>query len=698
MTHRLDPLLRPTSIAIVGASARQGTIGHLSLHNILLGEFPGKIYPVNPGYEELQGVPCFPSLESLPEVPELVIFGVGDHRIEAALDDAIRIGVKAVSIMSTLVIDNDTTPNLKSRIQRKLVGSGTLACGANGMGFCNVRDQVWATGFDTRKHAPPGNVSMLSHSGSGMCGIVDCEERIQFNFTVSAGHELSVSMDEYLDFVLDLPETKVVGMFIETARNPQGFTAALAKARAKQIPIVALKVGRTEKSAQLTVSHSGSMAGDDATYDALFDRYGVQRVADMDELATALILFSTMHPVGPGGLVCLHDSGGERQLMVDLADSAGVKLTDLNAETVRKLQEVMDPELPAINPLDAWSRGGEHAATQMAECLAIMMQDPEAAIGAVIHDRAPYGAIYPSYVEYMRHSHAASGKPVALVAARQGTGSDPLVITSTANGLPVLDGVASFLTGIRLLFAYRDFLLRPATTPPTVSSAAAEQWLARMKDQNILDEAASCALLQDFEVNVNPCTIIDNKSDLAAAAAFYQYPLVLKTAMPGLLHKTDKGGVHLNLTDYAELLAAYEELDEQLGPRALVAPMLNTGVEMILGAKLDPQFGPVVMLGFGGIHAELIKDVCFALPPFDAAHARRMLDTLKMRPLLDGIRGAPACDIDAFCIMAASFSAMVTALAEQLQEIDINPVIVTDTTCIAVDALVVSRNNEDQEL
>jgi len=158
-----------------------------------------------------------------------------------------------------------------------------LVCGANGMGFYNIRDSVWACGFDSRMHAAPGNASLISHSGSGMCGIIDCEERLRLNFAVSTGNELSVSMDQYLDFVLELPETKVVGLFVETARNPQGFLrAALEKAVQKRIPIVALKVGRTRKSAELTVSHSGALAGDDATYDALFERYGVHRVQDMD--------------------------------------------------------------------------------------------------------------------------------------------------------------------------------------------------------------------------------------------------------------------------------------------------------------------------------------------------------------------------------------------------------------------------------
>lgn len=695
MSHRLDPLLRPKSIAVVGASARAGTIGQLALFNLLQGKYPGQLYPVNPGYEELQGLACYPSLESLPETPDLVIFGVGDTRIEAAIDDAIIAGVKAAVIMSTLVIDDDTDPPLKERVAQKLRSAGMLACGGNGMGFYNIRDRVWACGFDARTHTPPGNVALLSHSGSGMCGIVDCEERIDFNFAASTGQELTVSMDEYLDFVLDLPETRVVGLFVETARNPENFVAALQKAQSLRIPVVALKVGRTRRAAELTVSHSGAMAGDDDTYDALFDRYGVQRVADMDELATTLILFSQMNPVGPGGLVCLHDSGGERQLMVDLADAAGVELTDLNADTVSKLEDVLDPELPAVNPLDAWSRGGANASEQMAKCLAIMMSDPNTAVGAVIHDRAPHGTVYPNYVEYMHYAHAATGKPAALVAARQGTGCDPLVVTSTHNGLPVLDGVAQFLTGMRKLFDYRDFLERAPLDIAEVPQRVANQWPALLKQGRVLDEAESSRLLRDFGVNANACSLVDNEAQLLEAARDYGYPIVLKTAMPGITHKTDRGGVVLGIGSEQELRDAYGAMRDRLGPRALLAPMLEAGVEMILGTRRDPQFGPVIMLGFGGIHAELIKDVRFALPPFDWQTAERLLAGLKMRKLLDGARGMAPADVRAFCDMAAKFSVMVDALRDYIQEIDINPVIVTASGATAVDALVVTRAEEE---
>jgi acetate---CoA ligase (ADP-forming) len=689
--HALDPLLRPRSVAVIGASAREGSLGCWSLTNLRRGGFTGTIYPVNPRYDELQGIRCHAALDQLPEVPDLVIFALADERIELVLDQAVEMGVPAVLLMSALVIDNDITPPLKTRVQAKLEDAGVLVCGANGMGFYNIRDRVWACGFDSRMHEPPGNVSLISHSGSGMCGIVDCEERIRFNFAVSTGNEIGVTMDQYLDFVLDLPETRVVGLFIETARNPDGFRAALEKANLKRIPVIALKVGRTEKAAQLTVSHSGAMAGDDATYDALFDRYGVQRVQDMDELASTLILFSEMHPVSDGALVTLHDSGGERQLLVDLAAEAQVPLTELAPGTIEELEQVLDPELPAVNPLDAWSRGGEAAGEIMSRSLSLMMQDQGAAIGAVVHDRGPGGALYPTYFRYMQAAKKASGKPVALVSARQGSGCDIQAVEWTHAGFPVLDGVPVFLRGVRALFACRDHFSLPQMQAPAAPREAVERWRSRLAAAATLDEASSLSMLKDFGVPVSDCHVVDDAEELAAASTSMTFPVVLKTAAPGIMHKTDRRGVIPGIETAEKLEAAYGELSARLGPRAIVAPMAEKGIEMILGARHDPQFGPVVLLGFGGIHAEVQKDVVFLLPPFDSAASRRKIDTLRLRPLLDGKRGAAPYDVAGYCEIAARFSAMVHALGESLQEVDVNPIIVTADGCIAVDALVASR-------
>jgi len=693
VTHRLDSLLRPRSIAVVGASTRADSLGEWSLKNVLRGQFSGDVYPVNPGYDEVQGHRCYANLGALPKTPDLVIFGVGDMRIESALDEAIAAGVPAVVIMSTLHLDDDTTPTLKDRVQKKLIANDVVACGANGMGFYNIRDHVWATGFDSSHHEGPGNVTLISQSGSGMCSIVDCEERLRFNFAVSTGNELSVSMDEYLDFALDLPETDAVGMFIETARNPEGLRAAFEKAALRKIPIVALKVGRTEDAARLCVSHSGAMAGDDATYDALFDRYGVQRVHSIEELATALILFSELHPLGEGGLAALHDSGGLRQLLVDLADEIGVPLTKLSAETVNELEVILDSDLPAVNPLDAWSRGGPDAGEVMTKCLSLMMKDSGIAVGAALLDRAPDGLIYQSYLGRMKRAHADSGKPVALVSSWQGTGSDVSVVASTHAGFPVIDSVPNFLKGIRALFAYRDFLLQEPTDLSGLNSDDDVDVAGMLANRATLSEAESLAILGGYGLPIVSYRLAENEVDVLAAATDIGYPVALKTATPETQHKSDVGGVILNLGDDDQLKSAYQDLSTRLGPSVLLARMAEPGVEMFLGTKRDPQFGPVVIIGVGGVHAEIMKDVVFALPPFDCPHARRLVDRLQLRELLNGVRGRPAADIDAFCEAAARFSVVVDGLRDDIVEVDINPLIVHETGCTIVDVLIVGSGS-----
>lgn len=685
-------------MAVIGASERPGSVGRKTIENLLTGQFPGMLYAVNPGYDSILGVPCFPDLASLPETVEHAVITVGDARIEAALDDVIAHGATAATMMSSLVLENDQPPLLRDRVAAKIRDSGLIVCGANGMGFYNFADGVWVCGFDTRdNHVRGGNVTLISHSGSGMSGIVDCEERIDFNLAVSTGQELCVSMDQYMGFALDQPETRVIGLFMETARDPGGMVRAFQKANERGIPVVVLKVGRTEFSARLAVSHSGAITGRDDAYQALFDRYGVQRVHDMDELATALIMFAQPHPVANGSLVSIHDSGGERQLLIDLAEDMAVPLAKIEPQTESRLESLLDPGLPPVNPLDAWGAGGPGADDIMQDCLAALMSDPNAAMGAVVHDRAPLGALYEDYFEYMRAGHRASGKPVFLVSNRQGSGADPAAVRVTREGFPVLDGLRSFLAGVRCLTDWRDFKTRSAgiqqeklSQPP---EAVVNRWRSKLSSGPTLEEFESGSLLRDFNFPINPTSLAESESGALQAAANLGYPVVVKTAVAGILHKTDCNGVKLGIENEEQLKAAWADLSARLGPRVMISPMLNvSGAEMVLGMVRDEQFGPLVMLGFGGINVEIIHDVACALPPFSRETALRLVDTLKLRSLLDGMRNRPAVNIDAFCIAAEKFSIMAAALGEVLDEVDVNPVIVHPDGCIAVDALVVGRN------
>ena len=686
--HRLRPLLKPASIAVLGASSRLGSVGNEVFVNLRKGGFSGTIVAVNPAYSEVEGVPCYASLSDLPELPEHVIFAIGDQRIEAALDELITLGIKACTIFSALILKDDKTPLLKQRIQAKAEKAGLLVAGANGMGFYNVRDQVLAGGFDTREHRYPGNVTLISQSGAGMSGIVDCEQRIDFNLAVSSGYELTVSMEDYLDYALDLPETRVVGLFLETSRHPQKLVAAFKKASARNIPILVLKVGRTALAAEMALSHSGALAGTDQSYSALFDRYGVQRVADMDQLATALIMFAQPQAAATGGIACLHDSGGERQLMIDLADQYSVPLAQLDAQTLARLKGLLDPGLPAVNPLDGWGAGGADAPANMAACFTALLEDQHVALGAVIHDRGPNSEVYSSYIEYLHQAQDATAKPVFLVANRQGSGSDNLAITSTQKGFPVIDGVSQFLVGARCLLNYRDFQQRQAPQLPSLSTERIAHWRQRLESQQQLSEAMVSQFLADFEIPMLLGVEVATESQLMEAAGQLDFPLVLKTAEPGIAHKSDQGGVILNITSQAQLLDAYQDLSQRLGSAAILAPMVEAaGVEMIMGITTDKQFGPVVVLGFGGIYAEMLKDTTVLLPPFDSATASQAIGRLKMSPMLAGARGSSAVDIQAYAEAAARLSVLALEFADLIAEIDINPVKVMASGCLGLDAL-----------
>ena len=689
MTHHLDPLLRPSSIAIVGASASEG-VGRRILETLLHGQYPGSLYAINPKYDDVMGVPCFPDLAALPEPVEHVVFAVSDHRIEAIFEEAVKTGVKAMTIMSMLYIDNDMQPPLKERIQARVQETGVLVCGANGMGFYNFADRVTVGGFATRPNHIAGNVALISHSGSGMAGIMDSDERINFNLTVSAGQELSVGMHDYLDFALEMPTTEVVGLFMETVREPDLMIEAFKKATRKQIPIVVIKTGKTKRSAELTVSHSGALAGSDECYNAVFSKFGIQRVNDMNELADTLIMFAQPHSLAEGNLVTIHDSGGERQLILDLAADQDVDFAELNPETILKLEAILDPGLPAVNPLDAWGRGLDDSDQIMADSLTTMLQDQNASMGAVVQDRGALSRIYPEYLQYMKQANDATGKPVFLVSNIQGTSSDNTVMESTARGLPILDGVYSFLAGVRCMHRYRDYLAHENDILEPISTEAMTKWQQIIDQGQLIGENEALEMLSDNGIAVNQSYGVDNLDEVIESAKKLGYPVVLKTAVPGISHKSEVHGVYLNLNSDKELTDAYKDLDKRLGPEALLSKMIDEeGVEMILGMTTDPQFGPMITLGFGGVYAEALKDVVTLMPPFNAETAKQALSELKMQSLLSGYRGSEAADVESYCKMASKLSLFALAMRNHICEIDVNPIILGKDICLGLDALMV---------
>ena len=688
MPHRLDPLLDPESIVIVGATT-SGGMGSRVIKNLQNGGYKGKLYGLHPKNKDAFGIPCYPDFKSLPEKVEHAIFAVSDERVEGLVDDAIKVGVKAMSMMSMLYLDDDQKPYLKDRIQTKLKEADILLCGANGMGFFHIEKGVWVNGHFSRPNHEPGGVCIISQSGSGVAGIIDCEERINLNLSVSSGSELTVGAEDYLDYILHQESTTVVGLFLETIRKPDQMIKSFELANEKRIPIVVLKTGRTERSAELTVSHSGGLAGVDDCYNALFDKYGIQRVADMDELATTLIMFDQPHSLANGNMVSMHDSGGERQLIIDIADQQGVEFAELEEATTQKLEEILDPGLPPVNPLDAWGKGLGDADQIMIDSMIAMLSDSNASMGAIVMDRGPLGKIFPEYVDYLEQTNQQTGKPVFLVSNRQGTGTDPLVLELSQNGMPVIDGMHSFLAGVRCLHQYRDFLNRKDEINVDLNADKLKKYQGQLEKSDFVSEADALNMFFDLSLNANQSNIVANEEELVSTAKEMGFPLVLKTAVEDVYHKSELSGVYLNIDTEEKLRSSYKELQEKLPGNALLAKMVQSeGVEMIVGMTTDQQLGPMVTIGFGGYYAEAMNDAITLMPPFSKEMAKNALSKLKMKTLLEGYRGSKPADLDAFAEFASRFSVIAVELSNQVCEIDLNPVILGNDNCIAVDALI----------
>ncbi|MGA2795856.1 MAG: acetate--CoA ligase family protein, partial [Roseiarcus sp.] len=681
------------SIAFVGASARPNTPGNDMMRMIRRGGFAGLVHAVNPNRSEIEGYPCLASLADLPAPPDLAVLSVRNERLEETLAAAVAAGAKAAVIFASGLLPGDSDPPLARRLARIADGAGIPVCGPNCMGFYNELDRVWVCGFPSPRQPAAGPIAFIAHSGSVFGALAHNDPRLRFALAVSPGGEATATVADYIAYAVERPEVKVVGLFLETARDPQGFARALERAAERGVPVVALKVGRTAAAAAGALTHTGAVAGSDIAFGALFDRHGVIRVETLDELAATLLLFSTPRRVAPGGLVAIGDSGGEREMMIDLADRAGVPFAAISPETKASIAARLDPGLEAANPLDAWGTGADFVA-HFTHCLGDLLVDPEAALGLLNADIRDGSYLHRGFADAALAAARASDKIVAVATNYTQVRHEALALELTLAGVPVLDGAANALAAVRGAFAYRDFQARPFDPPPSPPAARAED-RQRARERlragaGALDEASSLSLLEAWGVPAIPHIVVASSDEARLAAAKLGYPVACKTASPGVAHKSDVGGVRLGLADEQALRDAYGDLSSRLGSSALIAPMAQRGVELSLGMIRDPQFGPIVIVGAGGILVEVLDDRRAALAPFGRATARRLLDGLKLRRLLDGYRGGGAVDVERLAEVVALFSVLAAELADLTAEIDVNP-LVAGRDIVALDALIVAK-------
>ena len=677
----LDPMLKARSVAVVGASERAGSVGDQTIRQLISGGFEGAVHAVNPRYQTVHGVNAVPSLEDIGSSVDLAVLAVANGQLEMEMEKALMTGARSVAIFASCHGEAAGGGSLKDRLRDLSNRGGVPICGGNGMGFLNVEERIRVCGFYQPEDLRPGGVTFLSHSGSLFSAMLHNQRGIRFNLVVSTGLEINTTMDAYMQWALELESTRVLALFLETIRDPDGFRQALARADEMDVPVIALKVGSTSKGQEAVATHSEGIAGDDAVYEALFEAHGVHRVWSMDEMADTVELFATGRRATASGLAAVHDSGGERALLVDTADRVGIALPPLGEVATTRLSRVLDPGLQPVNPVDAWGTGRD-AEEVFVECLQAVADDP--VVGAVAFCVDLTAEEKPDYA----YSDAAftvagrTGKPLMVLSNLTTTVDPAQAGRLREGGIPVLEGTETGLRAIRHLLDRHTRSIRPA----------ASSRLSRPSNPvpTVAGEAAALQLLDSYGIPVPRFDVVGDEAALTEAAKRIGYPVVLKTA-GSVDHKTEMGAVLVGLADEAGLRDAYRDLASRLGPRVLVAEQIPDGVEIGLGMVDDDQFGPVVMISAGGRLIETMADRVAVLPPVDTAGAMRALDRLRIRPLLDGVRGRQPADIDALAEVIARFSELAADGAGRISAMDVNPVIAGPAGAVAVDALIVPR-------
>lgn len=679
-------MLQARSVAVVGASERADSLGRQVMSQLVGGGYQGRVFPTTPSYAEVAGRKTWPSVFDLPEPVDLAVLAVADHRLEHLLADAIAAGAGAAMVFSPALGKGSNGESLRARLAGLAEDAGIPMCGPNGMGFLNLENNLRICGFFQPWNLEAGPVTFLSHSGSLFSAMLHNRRSLRFNLVVSSGLETVTAMDQYLDYSLDQPTTRVVGLFVETVRRPRAMSAALTKARDQDIPVVALKVGKTERARAAAATHSEAMAGDADVYRAFFDAHGVHQVDTLAEMMDTIEIFTSRRRPKPGGLASVHDSGGERTLLLDQIEKVGVPLASISEATRSRLANILDPGLEPDNPVDAWSTGHD-AVEVFAGSLRALATDPAVGLLAFAVDLTAEETPATGYVEFVSELSEEIDLPL-VVLANLADGVDPLQARGLRDrGIPVLEGTETGLRAIGHAIEHVTFRLPiPPVSGPALEIV--ERWRERLARPAPILEQEALSLIGDFGITV--VSSIEVSSVESAVAAFEQIGgnVALKTAA-GYLHKSEVDGVRLGIDRVDRVIEAYEDLSTRLGPAVLVQQMVAGGTELAMGIVNDSQFGQLMVLAAGGRLVEILDDRTMALAPIDHIWAERMLGRLRVARLLDGSRGSPPSDRAAVVDTLVKLSDLASHLGDRLAGLDINPLLAGPSGVVAVDALAV---------
>jgi acyl-CoA synthetase (NDP forming) len=717
----LRALFAPRSIAVVGASPRSD-LAPTVRHNLAVMRSPTRIHFVNPKYDRAWNQVCFPDLAALPEIPDAVLIALSPLRATAATQQAADVGARAVLIPGGGVVEGgEAAAQMQREVRDIALRHGLAVIGPNCMGVVDLTTNSALYIGDVNPWLPRGGVAGIAQSGSVTDAFIHSGTRIGFSRIVGSGAEVVLDVCDFVAHSLDDPETHTIILFVEGFKRPERFLALADRALELGKPILAVKVGRSEQAQEAAVAHSGSIAGEERVTDAALAAAGVLRCADLDELLEAAELHAGCRRMGRGvgrgrtGMATV--STGEASLIADLAGETGLDLPPVpDSARVAILRDL--PTMGYIgNPIDPWGAADE--AIAYPAVLRGFAESDAYDVLAIVHD-FPYRSL-PAEVRVARTVTAAlidatAGHLDILPVYISLTSGEPTpeiqALLEEAGGVPLLRGVreAELAIAGRAWWERRhDERLADGPARPTWPVLGADRTFygndLGSADHGFfpalagrtLSERESLAFLRDAGVGVVDVHFAADPSAAASiAAGLGDLPLALKLDAVGLAHKSDIGGVRLGVVGASAVQLAAEQLLE-VGRRAgldvqgvLIEPMAAEGLELIVGLTRDPLFGPALVVGFGGVLAEVLDDAAIGLAPVSRAAALRMLESLRGAPLLAGARGGRAVDRDALADLIVAVGQLAWRRPE-IAAIDLNPVIATPDGALAVDGLVVLR-------
>jgi acetate---CoA ligase (ADP-forming) len=681
VTATLDALLRPRSVAVIGASRTRGAIGAEIFHNLLAGGFTGPVYPINPAARSVQGVRAYPSLRDVPDAIDLAVVVIPARGVLAVVDDCIAAGVKALLVITAGFAETgDAGRALQDELVAKVRAAGIRMVGPNCLGVLNADPAIGLDATFAPTWPPHGNVAFSSQSGAVGLAILDYAKElgIGVHHFVSVGNKADVSGNDLIEHWADDPAVRVILLYLESFGNPRNFLR-LARRVSRHKPIVAVKSGRTAAGARAASSHTGALAGTEVAVEALIGQTGVIRTDTIEELFDAAMVLANQ-PVPRGNRVAiLTNAGGPGIMATDACVSRGLALAELAASTVAALRELLPPEASLANPVDMIA-----SATPAAYERALPLLLADDAVDSVIALFVPpVGTEAAEVAAAIRRGGASAAKPV--MTCFMGMHGVPAALSSLREGkFPSYAFPEAAAIALARATRYGEWLARGEGVTPDladVDPARASAAIARA-GAGWLPAREVREVLAAYGI-ASPETVLAADADAAVAAARRAgFPVAVKLASSTITHKTDLGGVILDVADADGVRRAFAAIRGRLdhaGRAAemagvVVQPMIPRGVEAFVGATRTPGFGPLIAFGTGGVAVELWKDVVFRLHPLTDLDARDMLDQIRGRALLDGFRGGPVADRDALVDVVLRVDRLVGDL-DAIAELDLNPVV-----------------------